>query len=407
MIRRASLLLISGLALASGGYLLGQFWPLQLGGRRDQPTARDARPQEPRTVLAVAQGRLLPSGGIVNVYAPQGQIVEEYLFGEPDQPLVGAAVRANEVLVKLVGQQLLEQQERLADAQDIDTTLELENKVRLAEVQCLQADLAVQQALAQQREVELQQDQSLNEQKLAAARSRLADLRRLKQDPEVGTWISQKKIDDGQLELRQAERELEMGQQRLALALQTSQSAVEAAERNRAAAREALDVARRMLEEKPETLRANKRLAETQLRTSQIKSPIDGQVLKVLVRPGESVVNTPLLQLGNLAQMECRVEVSERDVESLRHAGGNVVANLRSPALVDGQGEPLILQGEILEIESIVGDASLPSPNPLAMTDKKTVDVIVRIDQPPQAAKRLINLQVEVEFVDSRIRPQQ
>ena len=395
MFRKTLFPVLIGLAFLACGYLTGRTWPdlLPFGSEATQSPAES---ELESAKLAVAQGRLLPRGGIVSVFAPQGQIVERYLVENQDgSDLVGASVTHGQELVALVSQQLLRDQVDLANAQSSDADIELNNQVRLAESRVQQAELAVKEAEFRYEQVQSQADTlKIGEKKLQAADQKLRRFKELKADPELASLVSQQQIDDQQILFDEAKLQLEQGQQEFDLALEGAQLALRAARENLELAKTARD---EISSAQPESLNATRQLAETQLRSSKINAPIDGTILKVFVQPGESVVNTPLMQLGNLQEMECLVEVSERDITLLRNQRDRVLARIKSPALRDAEDNRIELTGRIIQIGRIVGDASLPTPNPLAMADKKTVDVTVLLDD-PTAARQLINMQVDVTF---------
>jgi HlyD family secretion protein len=119
-------------------------------------------------------------------------------------------------------------------------------------------------------------------------------------------------------------------------------------------------------------------------------APMDGQVIQVLAKPGDVSLHTPLLQVADLSKMECVAEVPDRLISQITIGD---IAKLQSPAL------PRELSGTVVEILPIVGNSSLPDPNPLALVDRESVKVRIEINEADVAiAAKLIQLQVNVTF---------
>lgn len=88
--------------------------------------------------------------------------------------------------------------------------------------------------------------------------------------------------------------------------------------------------------------------------------------------------------------MECLAEVPDRLISQITIGD---LAKLQSPAL------PRDLTGTVVEILPIVGNSSLPDPNPLALVDRESVKVRIEINEADVAiAAKLIQLQVNVTF---------
>lgn len=337
-----------------------------------------------------AQGRIIPHGDIYSVYAPQGQTVTEFFKNsQGDRFDVGVKVKLGEELVTLAGQKLLKDQITFATAKSKDAITEIEATVVASELNLRAAKLALQQAQLTLTQVQSQKDQSINKKKLANAKSRLERVEKLAADPSTKNLISTQDLFDQRIAVENAQLELDSAIKNLEEGEKAAVFAVESATENVEAAQAALDRAKEAVKNPPDSLNAAKKLALTQYEMSRILSPTDGEILKVFVKAGESVVNTPILQIGNLEQMDCIAEVSERLVGKLNI--GKVV-KITSPAF-DGQD----LSGKIIKINRLVGNSSLAIPNPMAMVDKKTVEVEIQIDDTDiEIAQRFINLQVDV-----------
>ena len=138
-------------------------------------------------------------------------------------------------------------------------------------------------------------------------------------------------------------------------------------------------------------IKLTKKIAEDKRDSAKIETPVDGTVLKIFAKQGDVVTNTPLMQIADLSSMECHVEVVDRLVGNVKKGQAVIIS---SPAL------PRDIRGTVSDIGRIVGNSTLLDPNPLAMVDRKTVDVRVKINQADvEIASRLVNLQVAVKIV--------
>ncbi|WP_413173814.1 ABC exporter membrane fusion protein [Anabaena azotica] len=134
---------------------------------------------------------------------------------------------------------------------------------------------------------------------------------------------------------------------------------------------------------------ASVKQAQAELDLSSIRSPIDGQVLKINAWPGEIIGNNGIAELGRTQQMYVVAEVYETDIKKVR-LGQSVV--ITSDAFTGK------IQGTVTDIGLQVGKQNIFNTNPGADTDNKIVDVKIRIDKPTdnQRVAALTNLQVQV-----------
>lgn len=73
-----------------------------------------------------------------------------------------------------------------------------------------------------------------------------------------------------------------------------------------------------------EAARANVGNLETEIERCLVRAPIDGQILKIDVRPGEFVSTAStkaLVMLGDLDQLRVRVDIDEQDIARLKTSG--------------------------------------------------------------------------------------
>lgn len=135
-----------------------------------------------------------------------------------------------------------------------------------------------------------------------------------------------------------------------------------------------------------EKARAGLHRAEADLELSAVRSPIDGQVLKIHAREGERVGDKGIAELGDTSRMYAIAEVYETDIGRVRTGQK---AQISSPAL------PGTLSGIVERIGILIGKKDILKTDPVADADARVVEVEIRLDDPGSAA-RLTNLRVDV-----------
>ncbi|MEZ6094057.1 MAG: efflux RND transporter periplasmic adaptor subunit [Pirellulaceae bacterium] len=349
-----------------------------------QTSEADSRTDTVQVVRVIAQGRMVPVGGIVNVVIPPGQRLETLLVSAGDE------VKANQTeLARLKGQDALAIQSDLARSQTDDAKRELEQKLLVARNNVQAAEGAVKAAELQLQQAQKTIDLSVAEKKLSAAKTKLEQLTRLATDPTTQLYVSQIRLNDEQLNLEQSKSQLDSARLQQAAAIEAAQLELSLAQSSAEAARKGL-AQLESLQSENRTLDLAQQLADVQNSAARIIAPADGTVLKVFLKEGEAAVNSPLMQIGDLSQMECVAEVVDRLAPKVQ-VGQKVT--ISSPAL------PRKLTGSVKEVGRVVGNGTLVDPSPLALIDRKTVDIRIEIsNEDNDIASRLVNLQVNVEI---------
>jgi HlyD family secretion protein len=135
-----------------------------------------------------------------------------------------------------------------------------------------------------------------------------------------------------------------------------------------------------------EVARASLTWVEAELERAYLYSPIDGRVLKVNARPGESIGHEGVLELGNVNRMYAIAEVYETDI---RHVHLGQKATVSSAALENP------LEGSVKFIRQKVEKQDEIGTDPAARKDARIIEVKILLDDPAPVAG-LTNLQVEV-----------
>jgi len=150
-----------------------------------------------------------------------------------------------------------------------------------------------------------------------------------------------------------------------------------------------------------EQARASLRLAQTDLELRTVSAPIDGEVLRVNINPGEfalaGAVTQPLIVMGRTDPMHVRIDIDEADISRYRR-GARAVASLRGDSMRKLQlsfvrAEPLVVPKRALSgmttervdtrvmqlIYAIVDDG-------VAILPGQQIDVLIEADEAgPQA----------------------
>lgn len=138
-----------------------------------------------------------------------------------------------------------------------------------------------------------------------------------------------------------------------------------------------------------ESAKASVKQAQADLYLSSIRSPINGQVMKIHTWPGEIIGNDGIAEIGHTAQMNVVAEVYETDIKKVY---------LGQPCVITSSAFTGKLRGTVTDIGLQVSKQNIFTNNPGADTDNKVIDVKIRIDNPKDNASvaTLTNLQVQV-----------
>ncbi len=209
------------------------------------------------------------------------------------------------------------------------------------------------------------------EAELANNRDILASRSKLKQE----NFSSRRSVDDQRTLVRKSEEDL--------LAARVELKRLEAEyELDRSDARNESVQAKAETERAIETigvqaLRAQLALAEQSVERAVIRAPIDGQILKVLIRPGESADRGPVLKMGDTSVMHAVAEVYETDV---RYVKVGQHARVTSPAL------PKPLNGEVISVGQMIFKNDVLNVDPAANADARIVEVRIKLEPDPLVA---------------------
>jgi len=130
-----------------------------------------------------------------------------------------------------------------------------------------------------------------------------------------------------------------------------------------------------------------------ELAKCEVKSPIDGIVLRKEVSVGELVslfYPKPLLTLSEIDKFRVRAEVDEHDIGKIKLGQSAVV-------VANGMGEQR-LPGHVTRIAPVMGRRKILTSDPADKSDRDVMEVIVDLDQKPENLP--IGLRVSVIFLE-------
>jgi HlyD family secretion protein len=137
-----------------------------------------------------------------------------------------------------------------------------------------------------------------------------------------------------------------------------------------------------------EAAEAGIKQAEANLDLALVRSPRNGQILKIYTFAGERIGDKGIVALGNTSQMNVVAEVYETDIHKV--AIGQQVR-------IQSQGFLQELTGEVIEIGLQIGKKDVLGTDPASDSDVRVVEVRISLDPvSSQKVKALTNLQVNV-----------
>jgi ABC exporter DevB family membrane fusion protein len=137
--------------------------------------------------------------------------------------------------------------------------------------------------------------------------------------------------------------------------------------------------------------------AQALFEKSQVRSPIDGIVLKRDLREGETVVALsplPLARVGDTRQLHVRADIDELDINRVRVGQS---AEIRSNAFPQKR-----FTGRVIRVSQRMGRRNLSSGDPAEKQDAKILETIILLDGQPALP---VGLRVDV-FIDAGSEPE-
>jgi HlyD family secretion protein len=195
--------------------------------------------------------------------------------------------------------------------------------------------------------------------------------------------VSQQVLDEKVLAVNSKREALNNAKATLMRLIQARRTSLENAQAQIQSAQ--ANVKRAQIQVQVESAVHNLELANARLKRTIIRSPQDGQIMKIITHSGEAISQDGILKLGNTQQMYVVAEVYETDISKVKVGQ---LATIMSSAL------PGKVQGTVEQIGLEIGKNDVLDIDPAANTDVRVVEVKIRLKDSHKFAG-LTNLQVK------------
>ncbi|MEA5575872.1 ABC exporter membrane fusion protein [Anabaena sp. UHCC 0451] len=340
----------------------------------------------PTMTAVAALGRLEPQGEIIRLSAPGSQRgsvrVAKLLVKKGDKIHPGQVVAIlDSYATNLAALEKTKRQIQVAQA-----------NLKRVEAGAKQGDISAQKATIARLEAELRGETSTQKATIDRLKAELnnaeTENQRYQQLYEDGA-ISASNVDTKRLRRDTVQQQLNEAKASLNRTVETLQKQLNEAQAKLDSITEVRPTDIQAAQADVESAKASLKQAQAELDLSSIRSPINGQVLKINAWPGEIIGSNGVAELGRTQQMYVVAEVYETDIKKVR---------LGQSVEITGDAFTGKIKGTVTDIGLQVGKQNVFTNNPGADTDNKIVDVKVRINSPidNQKVASLTNLQVQV-----------
>ena len=357
----------------------------QIGCNQPPPSplteSATADAQSVRPAKIIAQGQLLPAGGLIRLNGAPGDTVESILVK------VGQEVTAGQPLIELRSAAYRQSQLDTLRQQLTEAELQKAAAVDRAQIELSAARMQLSQAQEQIQSIKRREGSlPLLKRQWDDAQAALERAEAMAKDPLTRALVSRLDIDKQRSAATASELQYEQQRESLTQAQESAQWAHKLAEQKLSAAQKSLELAEQT--DPASVLRSQIKGAEQQLAAARIVSPIDGTVVSLDARVGESVAQFPLVQVADLSRMVCQVEIYQTDAPLVK---------IGQPAELRGDAFSKPLRATVTRVDRLIGHPQLRSTDPLAKVDYRTLPVLLDVAAEDTAtASQWLQLQVEV-----------
>jgi HlyD family secretion protein len=347
---------------------------------------------QPVTPKVNALGRLEPAGEVIRISAPTdasgASRVAQLLVDE------GKQVNAGDVIAILDNRDRL--QANLKEAQQqVRVAISRLNQVKAGAKQGeISARAATVRNLQAQLEGEIQIQQATTARLEAELQNAEMEFRRYENLYKEGA-VAASTVDSRRLTLKTAQEELNGARASLASTQRTLTAQIQEAKATLEQTAEVRPTDVAIVQAEVDSAIATVEKMQVEVDTAYIRAPQAGQILRVQARPGETIGEQGIVELGETTQMYAIAEIYESDIGKIRPGQ---VANITSPSNAFA-GE---LTGIVDRIGLKVAKKDVLDSDPTAATDARVIEAKIRLDEvSSQQVANFTNLQVNVEIVIS------
>ncbi len=355
----------------------------------NRPNQQSAVMNAAPTVETVsALGRLEPEGEVIQVFAPtsmEGARVETLRVTHGQQIRKGDVIAVLDTYTRRQAalQEALEQVE-VAQAQ-----------LSQVEAGAKSGQIRAQSRVVDRQQVELQTETEAQEAAIARIKAELnnAELEaRRYQVLYTDGAVSASLRDGKQLTADIVRQQLNVAQANLSRIQRSRQQQVSEAEATLEQIAEVRPVDVNVARSQVSTARARVARAKAELDVVTVRSPQDGQVLKIHTRPSELVGSKGIISLGQTQQMVAVAEVYELDISRIR-VGQTATVTSKNNAFSE------VLRGKVVEVGLEINKKDVLNTDPAAQFDARVVEVKVLLDEvSSRRVAGLTNLSVQVSI---------
>jgi HlyD family secretion protein len=365
------------IALIAAYYGISQF------GSSDKSASSSAEKTPPPVTKVTALGRLEPAAQLIRLSTPlalNNDRIAQLRVEEGDQ------VKAGQVIA------ILDSQDRLQAA-----LAEAQKQVRVAQSRLAQVkagakvgEIQAQKATIARLQAELQGETAT--QRAATARwqaevqNAKAEYQRFEQLYQQGA-VSTSSLDSKRLAAQTAQAQFNEASARQNRVQGTLPQQIKEAQATLDRIAEVRPVDIRVAQADLERSLAALRQAKINAEQSYVRAPIDGQILKIRARRGETIREAGIADFGQTNHMIAVAEVYQTDIGKIK---------LGQPAVITGDAFSGKLEGTVSQIGLQVSKQNVFSNQPGENLDRRVVEVKIRLN--PEDSKRvagLTNLQVQ------------
>ena len=376
------LILATSIALATAIVSLYSYLRFRPNILTETPTPVDTTPAR---VAITALGRIEPEGKVIQLSAPNsvnGSRVEKLFVNQ------GSKVKTGQIVALLDGytratvnvQQALDQV-RVSQA-------------KLAQIQAgaKQGDINAQKAAIARLQSQLQGEIATGNATIARLQAELdnaqTEYNRYQKLYEQGA-VSASIADARSLQVKTLQQQVNEAQATLNRSVNTLQDQIREAKAKLDSIKEVRPQDLQLAQAEVQSAKSAVKQAKAEQELSIVKSPITGTVLKINTKPGEIVSSQGIIEIGKTNQMYVVAEVYQTDIKKVR---------LGQKTIISSTALPRKFKGTVTDIGLLVDRQKILNINPGADTDRRIVEVKIRIDEleDNKLIMGLTNLQVDV-----------